>query len=108
MIKEAEDREAVPKTENILNFTPWDGHLAIRPRHRGRTKGGIIIPDTAKDNAHLFFCDVFSVGPGCVRVKQGDTVVIHGGATVRKVKWDVMDDKLDFLVIKEDGILGTV
>lgn len=97
-----------PDAVNVYNFVPWDGHIAVRKRNRGRTRGGIIIPDTAKDNDLLHFCDVFAVGPNCVRVKVGDTVLVHGAAPVRKVKWNVMDDREDFLLIKEDAILGTI
>lgn len=100
--------DGLPEVHNLYNFVPWDGHIAVRKRNRGRTRGGIIIPDTAKDNDLLHFCDVFAVGPNCVRVKVGDTVLVHGAAPVRKVKWNVMDDREDFLLIKEDAILGTI
>lgn len=108
VVKHADGSEYLPEVQNVYDFKPWDGHLAVKPRNKGRTRGGIIIPDTAKDNGHLFFCDVFAVGPGCVRVKVGDTVLVHGSAEVRKVRWNLMNDKDDFILVKEDGILGTI
>jgi co-chaperonin GroES (HSP10) len=107
--EETGSNRALPHIRDLVKkFVPWDGYLAIRPIYEGRTASGIIIPDTAKENAQVFVCDVFAVGPGCRRTKAGDTVLVHGKSPIKKVKWATISEEQDFFMIREDGILGSL
>ncbi|MEW6057821.1 MAG: co-chaperone GroES, partial [Bdellovibrionota bacterium] len=73
-----------------------------------KTKGGIIIPDTAKEKPAEG--EVVSVGPGrrtedgklvALEVKQGDRILFgkYSGTEI-KIDGD------DFLIMREDDVLG--
>ena len=75
-----------------------------------KTSGGIIIPDTAKEKPQEG--EVIAVGPGKrldngslqeMGVKQGDKILFskYGGT-------DVKIDGTDYLIMREDDILGVV
>lgn len=75
-----------------------------------KTKGGIIIPDSAKEKPAEG--EVIAVGPGryndkgvrvAVELKKGDRVLFskYGGT-------DVKLDGEDYLIMREDDILGVV
>ena len=75
-----------------------------------KTKGGIIIPDTAKEKPQQG--KVIAVGKGKVNddgklvpftVKKGDRVLIskYGGTEIK------IDDK-DYLIMREEDILGVI
>jgi chaperonin GroES len=87
-----------------------DRVLVKRLEEEEITKGGIIIPDTAKEKPAEG--EVISVGPGRlddkgkrvpVELKAGDRVLFskYGGT-------DVKLDGKDFLIMREDDILGVV
>ncbi len=81
--------------------------LVKRLAGEGKTESGIIIPDTAKEKAQT--ASVIAVGPGrkdgngasiAIDIKVGDTVYFG--------KYAGTEAGQDYLVIKEDEILGVV
>jgi len=94
-----------------MNFRPLHDRVVVR-RLDGeeKTKGGIIIPDTAKEKPQEG--EVVAVGPGgrddagklvALDVKQGDRVLFG--------KWsgtEVKIDGQDLLIMKESDIMGVV
>ena len=92
-----------------MAFRPLgDRVLVKRVEEEEKTKGGIIIPDTAKEKPQEG--EVVSVGPGArddagkihpLDVKAGDRILFG--------KWSGTEVKLDgteYLIVKEDEILG--
>ena len=94
-----------------MKFRPLHDRVVIR-RIEGedKTKGGIIIPDTAKEKPSLG--EVIAVGPGGrdesgklipIDIKVGDRVLFG--------KWSVTEVKLDgeeLLIMKESDIMGVL
>jgi chaperonin GroES len=94
-----------------MSFRPLHDRVVIR-RLEGdeKTKGGIIIPDTAKEKPQEG--EVVAVGPGgrdehgklqALDVKKGDRVLFG--------KWsgtEVKIDGQDLLIAKESDILGVI
>lgn len=87
-----------------------DRILIQRLEEESKTSGGIIIPDSAKEKPAEG--KVIAVGPGKVndagnlielQVKEGDIVLFskYGGTDVRQ-------DGTDYLILREDDILGIV
>lgn len=87
-----------------------DRLLVKRVESETKTKGGIIIPDTAKEKPQEAL--VVAVGPGAVRqdgsrrellVKAGDRVLFakYGGTEVKI-------DGQDHLILGESDILGVI
>jgi chaperonin GroES len=81
-----------------------------RPKRKRSTKGGIIIPDTAKEKPQEG--EVVAVGTGKLddsrqvipfNVKKGDRVLMpkYGGAEVK------IDD-VEYQIIREEDILGVI
>jgi chaperonin GroES len=73
-----------------------------------KTKGGIIVPDTAKEKPQQ--AEVVAVGSGKV-LENGTTVAltVKAGDKVLVGKWSGSDVKIDgeeYLILKEDEILG--
>ncbi|MBX3482780.1 co-chaperone GroES [Phenylobacterium sp.] len=94
-----------------MAFRPLgDRVLVKRVEEEEKTKGGIIIPDTAKEKPQEG--EVISVGPGArddsgkvqpLDVKAGDRILFG--------KWSGTEVKLDgedLLIMKESDILGVV
>jgi chaperonin GroES len=88
----------------------YDRVLVKRLSEEEKTKGGIIIPDTAKEKP--LHAKVIAVGHGKITeggklrpldVKFGDTV-LFGKYTGSEVKVDGED----FLILREEDILGIV
>jgi chaperonin GroES len=94
--------------------------MAIRPLHdriivkrlaeEEKTKGGIIIPDTAKEKAQQG--EVLAVGPG-KRDESGKLVPldVQAGDQILFGKWsgtEVKIDGEDLIIMKESDILGVV
>ncbi len=87
-----------------------DRVLVKRREEEEKTKGGIIIPDTAKEKP--VEAEVMAVGPGKLTddgrriepmVKQGDRVLF--------AKWSGSEIKIDgedHLILREDEILGII
>ena len=87
-----------------------DRVLVKRLEEEEKTKGGIIIPDSAKEKPAEG--EIVAVGPGrlddkghrvAMELKVGDRVLFskYGGT-------DVKLDGQDFLIMREDDILGVV
>ena len=94
-----------------MAFRPLgDRVLVKRVEEEEKTKGGIIIPDTAKEKPQEG--EVIAVGPGArdetgkvqpLDVKAGDRILFG--------KWSGTEVKLDgqdLLIMKESDILGVV
>jgi chaperonin GroES len=92
-------------------FTPiHDRILVRRTEEAGTTRGGLIIPDSAKDKPQEG--EVISVGKGKTNdkgrlfplaVKEGDCI-LFGKYSGTEIKLDGED----FLIMKEEEILGVV
>ena len=87
-----------------------DRILVKRLEEEGKTAGGIIIPDSAKEKPAEG--EIVAVGPGklnekgeriAMDVKPGDRVLFskYGGTDV-KIEGD------DYLIMREDDILGVI
>ncbi len=94
-----------------MAFRPLGDRVVIRRvEEESKTKGGIIIPDTAKEKPQEG--EVISVGPGArddmgevhaLDVKSGDRILFG--------KWsgsEVKIDGEDLLIMKESDILGVL
>jgi chaperonin GroES len=95
-----------------MKFRPLhDRVLLRRVEQEGKTAGGIIIPDTAKEKP--MEAEVIAVGPGAYNedgdgrmaldVKEGDIVLVS--------KWggtEITVDGQELLVVKESDIMGVI
>ena len=94
-----------------MNFRPLgDRVLVRRVEEEQKTRGGIIIPDTAKEKPQEG--EVISVGPGA-RDEDGKYIQpdVKAGDRVLFGKWsgtEVRVDGEDLLIMKESDILGIV
>lgn len=94
-----------------MNFRPLgDRVLVKRVEEETKTKGGIIIPDSAKEKPQEG--EVIAVGPG-VRDESGKLVPLDlkAGDRVLFGKWSGTEVKLegqDLLIMKESDVLGTL
>jgi chaperonin GroES len=92
-------------------FTPLHDRILVRREEEvGTTRGGLIIPDSAKDKPQEG--TVISVGNGKTNeegkvfplaVKEGDTI-LFGKYSGTEIKLDGDD----FLIMKEEEVLGVV
>ena len=94
-----------------MKFRPLHDRIVIR-RIEGeeKTKGGIIIPDTAKEKPQEG--EVIAVGPGG-RDESGKLVplVVKAGDRVLFGKWsgtEVKIDGEDLLIMKESDVMGVI
>ncbi len=85
----------------------YDRVLVKRSEHEEKTSGGIIIPDTAKEKAQMG--TVVAVGQGRI-AKDGALapLAVKAGDVVYFGKYAGTDAGNDFLIIREDEILGIV
>ena len=94
-----------------MSFRPLHDRVLLKPVEQdAKTKGGIIIPDTAKEKPVQG--KVIAVGPGArdengklrpLDVKVGD-IVLYG-------KWsgtEVKVDGEDLLIVKESDVMGVI
>jgi len=94
-----------------MAFRPLhDRVLLRRVESDERTKGGLIIPDTAKEKPQEG--EVVAVGPGA-RDEQGRVIAldVKAGDRVLFGKWsgtEVKIDGEDLLILKEADILGVI
>jgi chaperonin GroES len=101
------DEEAMAKTQ----FRPLHDRVVVRRlESEEKTKGGIIIPDSAKEKPQQG--EIIAVGPGGrdesgklipIDVKVGDKVLFG--------KWSGTEVKLDgqeLLIMKESDIMGVI
>ena len=94
-----------------MKFRPLHDRVVVRRlEEEERTKGGIIIPDTAKEKPQQG--EVIAVGPGA-RNEQGQLVAldVKEGDRILFGKWsgtEVKIDGEDLLIMKESDILGVI
>jgi chaperonin GroES len=94
-----------------MKFRPLhDRVLVKRVEEEQKTKGGIIIPDTAKEKPMQG--EVLAVGPG-VRNEKGELVAldVKVGDRILFGKWSGTEVKMDgeeLLIMKESDIMGIV
>ena len=94
-----------------MAFRPLgDRVLVKRVEEESKTKGGIIIPDTAKEKPQEG--EVVSVGPGA-RDDSGkvNALELKAGDRILFGKWSGTEVKLDneeLLIMKESDIMGVI
>jgi chaperonin GroES len=94
-----------------MKFRPLhDRVLVKRVEEEAKTKGGIIIPDTAKEKPMQG--EVLAVGPG-VRNEKGElqALDVQVGDRILFGKWSGTEVKMDgdeLLIMKESDIMGIV
>jgi chaperonin GroES len=96
---------------NAMKFRPLHDRVVIRRiEEEGKTTGGIIIPDTAKEKP--VEGEIIAVGPGA-RDEQGTLVPldVKKGDHVLFGKWSGSEIKLDdedLLIMKESDVMGVI
>ena len=94
-----------------MSFRPLhDRVLVKRVKEEEKTKGGIIIPDTAKEKPQEG--EVLAVGPGA-RDEDGKRIDmdLKAGDRILFGKWsgtEVKIDGEDLLIMKESDVLGVI
>ena len=94
-----------------MAFRPLGDRVVIRRvEEEAKTKGGIIIPDTAKEKPQEG--EVIAVGPGA-RDEDGKRVPmdVKVGDRILFGKWSGSEVKLDdedLLIMKESDIMGVI
>jgi chaperonin GroES len=92
-----------------MKFRPLHDRVVVkRVAEEEKTKGGIIIPDTAKEKP--MEGEVIAVGPGA-RDEKGALVAldVKAGDRILFGKWSGTEVKLDgveYLIMKESDIMG--
>jgi chaperonin GroES len=94
-----------------MNFRPLHDRILIkRIKEKGRVKGGIIIPDTAKEKPQEG--EVIAVGHGkktdegkviALDVKAGDRI-LFGKYTGAEIKIE----EQEYLILREEEVLGII
>jgi len=102
---------AKTKTMTSANVKPLGDHVLVRRLEaEEKTKGGIVLPDTAKEKPREG--KVIAVGEGKIldsgervapSVKKGDRVLFSSYAGT-----EVKIDGEEFLLVREEDILGVV
>jgi chaperonin GroES len=94
-----------------MKFRPLHDRVVVRRlESEEKTKGGIIIPDTAKEKPQEG--EIVAVGPGA-RNDKGELVAldVKAGDKILFGKWsgtEVKIDGQDLLIMKESDIMGVV
>jgi len=94
-----------------MKFRPLHDRVAVRRlEEEQKTKGGIIIPDTAKEKPMQG--EVLAVGPGA-RDEKGELVKldVQVGDRILFGKWSGTEVKIDgdeLLIMKESDIMGVL
>jgi chaperonin GroES len=109
------DRQHAPRQMRVFmaktKFRPLHDRVVVkRVEAEGKSKGGIIIPDTAKEKPQQG--EVVAVGPGG-RDENGKLVPmdLKAGDHVLFGKWSGTEVKLDgeeLLIMKESDIMGVI
>ena len=99
------------RRESLMSFVPLHDRVLVR-RVEGeeKTKGGLIIPDSAKEKPQEG--EVVSCGEGA-RKESGDLIpmAVKAGDKILFGKWsgaEVKIDGEDLLIMKESDILGVI
>jgi chaperonin GroES len=94
-----------------MKIEPLDDRIVVEPMEaESKTKGGIVLPDTAKEKPQKG--KVVATGPGrvlddgkrvAVAVKKGNTVVYakYGGT-------EIEIDGTDYIILRESDILAKI
>src|SRR6201996_9034076 len=94
-----------------MKFRPLHDRVVVkRVEEEGKTKGGIIIPDTAKEKP--MEGEIVAVGPGA-RDEKGNLVPldVKKGDRILFGKWsgtEIKIDGTDLLIMKESDIMGVL
>ena len=94
-----------------MSFRPLGDRVVVRRvEEEAKTKGGIIIPDTAKEKPQEG--EIIAVGPGA-RDEDGKRVAldVKAGDRILFGKWsgtEVKIDGEDLLIMKESDVLGVL
>jgi chaperonin GroES len=94
-----------------MNFRPLHDRILIkRVEEKQTVKGGLIIPDTAKEKPHEG--EVIAVGSG-TRAKDGQVVPldVKAGDRILFGKYSGAEIKMDneeYLIVREEEVLGIV
>ena len=89
---------------------PLGNRVLVKRSEMEKTKGGIFIPETAKEKPKEG--EVISVGPGIfddngkiipLAVKKGDRILFSSYAGT-----EVKQDEKEYLIMKDDEILGVI
>ena len=94
-----------------MKFRPLHDRVVVRRiQEDERTKGGIIIPDTAKEKPQQG--EIVAVGPGAPDEKGNvQPLAVKPGDRVLFGKWSGTEVKIDgeeLLIMKESDILGVL
>ena len=95
-----------------MKFKPLHDRVLVRRLdEEGKTKGGIIIPDTAKEKPMQG--EIVAVGSGSIDEKTGKRIAldVRVGDRVLFGKWSGTEVKIDgqeLVIMKESDILGIV
>lgn len=86
-----------------MKLKPINDRIVIKPAPaEEKTKGGLIIPDTAKEKPQRG--EVIAVGPGKedvkMTVKAGD-IVLYGKYSGQELSYE----GVDYLIMREDDVL---
>lgn len=94
-----------------MKFKPAADRILVKPSEgKEKTKGGIYLPDTAKEKPQEG--TIIAVGEG-KKNEEGKVVPVSFkvGATVLYGKYsgtEIKIDEDDYLIIREEDILGTI
>jgi chaperonin GroES len=96
---------------SVMNFRPLHDRVLVRRIEQDeRTRGGIIIPDTAKEKP--MEGEVIAVGPGARDEKgQVQPLDVKPGDRILFGKWSGTEVKIDgeeLLIMKESDIMGVI
>ena len=86
-----------------MKLKPINDRIVVKPAPaEEKTKGGLIIPDTAKEKPQRG--EVIAVGPG----KDGNLMTVQEGDIVLYGKYSGQElsvDGVDYLIMREDDVL---
>ncbi len=94
-----------------MKFRPLHDRVVVRRlESEQKTKGGILIPDTAKEKPQEG--EIIAVGPGA-RDESGKVIAldVKAGDRILFGKWSGTEVKIDgeeFLVMKESDVMGII
>jgi chaperonin GroES len=95
----------------VANFRPLHDRVVVkRVKEEEKTKGGIIIPETAQEKPQEG--EIVAVGPGA-RDEDGERIAldVKVGDRILFGKWsgtEVKIDGEDLLIMKESDIMGVI
>jgi chaperonin GroES len=97
--------------EENMSFRPLHDRILVRRvESQEKTKGGIIIPDTAKEKPQEG--EVVAVGPGARNeAGQIQALDVKAGDRILFGKWSGTEIKIngeDLLIVKESDVLGII